>query len=302
MKYIYIIFIAIFVSSCISNDNNETIDFSSSEDSGSPINTKAKTYIAIASMTSPKETFIYYKDLIEYVSKKLGSKLYLRQKKTYEEVNELLINGEVDFAFICSGAFADIYPTNKVRTLVIPQIEGKNTYNSLIITNKQQNYTSFSDLRNKSFAFTDPLSNTGRFYPLKLLKDLNVKDHDFFINNIYTYGHDNSIQMVNRGIVDGAAVHSLIFKYIKKFHPDRVNNIKIVNKSEDYGMPPIVTPKSLARCKYDQYQNIFLHMHEDSIGRKILINLNIDKFIIPQKGMYKSVMNLKAYIEDEIER
>ena len=43
-------------------------------------------------MTSPQETFAYYNDLIKYISDKVGYPIFIKQKKTYEEVNEMLDN------------------------------------------------------------------------------------------------------------------------------------------------------------------------------------------------------------------
>lgn len=265
----------------------------------SKIEQNKAVYIAIASMTSPKETYIYYNDLIKYISKKVGHPIYIKQKKTYEEVNSLLENSEVDFAFICSGAFVDEYKKNKIKLLVAPEINNKVSYHAYIITHKDSKIEKFSDFENKSFAFTDPLSNTGRMFPLKKLKELNRTEHDFFLKTLYTYGHDISIQMVNRGIIDGASVHGLIFQYISSFHPERVKNIKVIERSEAYGIPPVVTPVSLKKECFDKYQKIFLEIHQDSIGKKILKKLNINKFVVVQDTIYNSVFQLKEYIDEK---
>ena len=247
-------------------------------------------------MTSPKETYIYYSELIKYISDKVGYPIYIKQKKTYEEVNELLENSEVDFAFICSGAFVGEYRTGWIKLLVAPEIDSANHYRAYVITQKDSEINNFEDLKNKSFAFTDPLSNTGRFYPLKKLIQLDENEEDFFLKTVYTYGHDISIQMVNRGIIDGASVHGLIFEYLSLYHPEKVENIKIIEKSEEFGIPPVVMPATLSQKRREQYREIFLDIHNDSVGKQILDKLLIDKFVEVNDTIYNSVFQLKKLI------
>ncbi len=297
-KTLLIILIPLVLSCTNSNSKKTVIDFNKTEteEAAAKLNGSKAVYIAIASMTSPKETYIYYNDLIKYISNKVGHPIYIKQKKTYEEVNILLENAEVDFAFICSGAYVEDYEKEKLKLLVAPEINHNISYKAYLIAHKDLNINSFSDFKNKSFAFTDPLSCTGRLFPLKELEMIKKKENDFFKKTIYTNGHDISIQMVNRGIIDGASVHSIIYNYLALYHPERVENIKIIKESETFGMPPVVTPLSLDKKTFDIYQNIFTNIHNDSIGNSILEKLNIDKFIKVNDSIYHSVLELKELI------
>jgi len=302
MKPALLFLLSILVFSCTNSNSEKTVvDFSDTRPSKHSMNEKGvePVYIAIASMTSPKETYIYYSDLIKYISDKVGHPIYIKQKKTYEEVNMLLENSEIDFAFICSGAFVDEYKRGKIKLLVAPQIDGEITYHAYIIAQKNSNIESFKDFENKSFAFTDPLSNTGRLYPLQELYKTHKSEKDFFMKTIYTYGHDISIQMVNRGIIDGASVHGLIYDYLALNNPEKVENVKVVKCSETYGIPPVVTPATLSPDKANTYRKIFLNIYKDSVGKKILEKLNIDKFVVIDDTLYNNVFQLKEFINHE---
>ena len=300
-KYLALLLVLTFFISCTNTKNDKVIvDFSDTaikEHSLNDDGTKA-VYIAIASMTSPKETYIYYSELINYISNKVGFPIYIKQKKTYDEVNQLLENGEVDFAFICSGAFVGEYSKGEIKLLVAPEIDSSNHYRAYIITQKDSEVEKFEDLKNKSFAFTDPLSNTGRYYPLKKILQLHENESDFFRKTVYTYGHDISIQMVNRGIIDGASVHGLIFEYLSTYHPEKVKNIKIIEKSEEFGIPPVVMPATLSQKRRKKYREVFLDIHNDSVGKQILDKLLIDKFVIVNDTIYNSVFELKDLIHN----
>jgi len=271
------------------------VDFSDTISAKSNIvgDSLSPVYIAIASMTSPRETFNYYHDLINYISKKVGHPIYFKQKKTYEEVNELLETGEVDFAFICSGAYIEEARHKHVRLLVAPVINEQTYYQAYIITQKNSNVNSFEELEGHSFAYTDPLSNTGYLYPRKHLYNLGTNENIFFSKTIFTNGHDISIQMVNRGIIDASSVHGLIFDYISSVYPERVDNIKIIEKSALFGMPPVVTPLTLKDKCFKRYKDIFLSIHEDSAGMEILSKLKIEKFVTVNDTIYDNVRKLK---------
>ncbi len=250
-------------------------------------------YVAIASMTSPRETYKFYNHLINYISKKIGRPVYIKEKKTYEEVNEMLRKGEVSFAFICSGAYIGAKEKHEAKLLVAPLINDTTYYQAFIITQKNSGFNSFKELQGHSFAYTDPMSNTGFMYPTKLIRDLSENPDTYFSKTIFTYGHDISIQMVNNGIIDGASVHSLIYGYIAKKYPERVKNIKVINKSELFGMPPVVTPINIDTKCYNNLQQIFLEMNTDSLGKEILKNLEIQKFVKVKDNIYDNVRQLE---------
>ena len=256
-----------------------------------------KLKIAISAMTSPKETFTYYKDLIKYISEKIGIRIEFTQRKTYHEVNLLLENGQVDFAFICSGAYVEPTVRNKVDLLAVPVINGEPLYQAYIITQKGAGITKIEDLKGKSFAFTDPLSHTGYSYVLKRLNDLGETANHFFSKSIFTYAHDNSIQLVEKGTIDGATIDGLIYEYLYKVNPERIKNIRIIEKSEYFGIPPIVIQRNFDPNLKEKIRKVFFDMHNDPIGKKILNKLSIEKYILGDKKDYLTVRKYKDLIQ-----
>jgi len=284
-----------FVSCTNINNKKVKVDFSDSTNNMEDVqkDTISPIYVAIASITSPRETFIYYHDLIDFISKKLNRPVLIKEKKTYEEVNNMLARGEVSFAFICSGAYINAKAKNEVRLLVAPIINHETYYQAYIITKKNSPVNTFNDLKGYSFAFTDPISNTGFMYPKSLLNKLSTNEASFFSKTIFTYGHDVSIQMVDKGVIDAASVHSLIYRYIERNYPERVQNVKVINESQKFGMPPVVTPKNLDNKCFKRLQNIFLTIDKDSMGTQIIEKLGIERFVKVNDTIYNSVRNLK---------
>lgn len=275
--------------SCNSNQDVKEINLQDGKTSidSAQTSSQKKIYVAISTMISPVETFNLYKDLIDYISSKLGVPIEFKQRKTYAEVNELLNQNKLDFAFICTGAYLEARNKMPIEILVVPVVEGKPYYQAYVIVNNESNINSIDELQGKSFAFTDPLSNTGYDYILNILKDRKTTPEKFFSKTIFTYAHDYSIQAVKRKIVDGATVDGLVYEYLKNFQPEKVEGIKIINKSRDFGIPPFVVQKNLDTKLKLKLKNIMLSMHQDSEGKKLLSKIMIDKFIEGNDALYR---------------
>jgi phosphonate transport system substrate-binding protein len=118
--------------------------------------------IGVSAMISPKETLAVYHEIVDYVGEKLGKKTKLVQRATYAEMNDLVKNKGVVAAFVCSGPYVEGYEEFGMEIVVVPQMYNDTVYYSYIIVNKNSTIKRFKELRGKTFAFTDPKSNTGK--------------------------------------------------------------------------------------------------------------------------------------------
>ena len=296
--FILIVCISItFFSGCLSDDEVITIDM---EEIDTTIKTQSNITslkIAVSAMISPTETIVYYEDLLEYISKKTNHPIELVQRETYEEINDLVESQYLDAAFVCSGAYIDGREKFGMELLVAPVVKGKPVYYSYIIVPIDSGATSFEDLRGNKFAFTDEMSNSGKLSPTYMLALINETPDSFFSGYIFTYSHDRSIEAVAKGLVDGAAVDSLIWDYNSAKNPVYTNKTKIISKSQPYGIPPIVVHPDTNPDFKIELQNILLTMHEDPEGADILKQINIDKFTITNERVYDSIYEMREFAE-----
>lgn len=245
--------------------------------------------VAVAAMFSPKETFVYHRQVLDYIGRNLGKDIKFIQRKTYGEINELFRKGQVDLAFICSGPYATGKEKYGFELIATPQIQGSHLYQSYLIVNRKSPYHLLKDLRGKTFAFTDPDSNTGRLVPLYWLAQVQERPESFFGKSIYTYSHDNSILAVARDLVDGAAIDGLVWEYYHHKNPIYTSKTRIIRKSESYGIPPLVASRHLPQELKNHTRQLLLSMHREPEGKKILNELMIDRFIAPREEWYESI-------------
>jgi phosphonate transport system substrate-binding protein len=261
----------------------------------SPATEAAQLKVAVAAIISPKETFIYYRQLLDYIGSKMNREVQFVQRKTYGEINELLAKGKIDLAFICSGPYVVGNEKHGFQLVATPQVQNSHFYHSYLIVNKTSEFQTLEDLRGRVFAFSDPDSNTGKLVPTYWLSQLGEQPETFFSKTTYTYSHDNSILAVAKSLVDGAAVDGLIWEYYHRKNPIFTAKTRIIRKSEPYGIPPMVASSAIPYELMNQIRVILFSMHEDPMGQAILSELMIDKFIVPNDRWYDSIrrINLK---------
>lgn len=253
--------------------------------------------VAIAAVISPQSTVEEYLPFLDYLEKRLGRPVELVQRRTYAEVNALVRDREVDLALVCTGAYIRGHRDFGMELLAVPQVQGETVYYSYIIVPASSPARSLADLRGKSFAFTDPLSNSGRLMALYMLLQMGEEPGLFFGRTIYTYGHDNSIRAVADGLVDGAAVDSLVYTYFLNRHPELAGRVRVIARSEPCAMPPVVVHPDLEAEQKALLQNVLLTMHQDEEGRAALAQLQIDRFVVLDDRAYDSVRRALEEVE-----
>jgi phosphonate transport system substrate-binding protein len=252
--------------------------------------------LAVAAVISPQGTFESYSAMAAYLSEKLNRPVELVQRRTYAEVNDLIENGEVDVAFVCTSAYVIGHRDFDMELLVAPQVDGKTTYQSWLIIPVKSQAQSLTDLRGKTFAFTDPWSNSGRIYPTAMVKEMGETPETFFGRTFFTYSHDDAIRAVANGVADGAAVDSLVYQYAIVREPELGEKTKIIHRSPAFGIPPVVTSPHLRPQARAELQDILLNMAQDPDGRAALEVLDIDRFVLADDVQYDSVRELEAQV------
>ncbi len=254
--------------------------------------------ICVGSMITPEEGYAYYKQLLDYIGEKLSMKVSFVEKRTYAEVNALLKNGGVDVAFVCGGPYVKGHDEFGLELLVAPVVDGKPIYYSYIIVGKNSSIEKFEELKGKTFAFADPLSNTGKLVPTYMLQKLKETPESFFSEYVYTYSHDNSIKAVAQGVVDGASVDSLIWDYMNKKECKYTKETRIIKISEPYGIPPVVVRPGISEDLKVKIKNVLLNMSGDTKGRRILEEMFIDRFVEINDHNYDTIRKVKVYLEE----
>ncbi len=168
---------------CSKESDYHTIDMTNREPvATAPIieSSEVTFRVAIAGVISPTETLDSYGQLISYLGKALHQPVEIVQRGTYAEINDLIKSRYVDLAFVCSLAYVKGEEDFGMELLVAPEVNGETVYYSYIIAAASSSIESLEDFKGTHFAFTDPLSNSGRLAPTYMIHQLGESIDNFF--------------------------------------------------------------------------------------------------------------------------
>lgn len=253
--------------------------------------------VAVASVVSPKGTVQSYELLLTYLEKQFNRPVELIQRRTYMETNDLIAAGKVDLAFVCTSAYVVGHDNFKMELLAAPQVNGKTVYHSFLIVPFDSSAKSMVDLKNKVFAFTDPISLSGRKYPTYLVQQLGYYPENFFAQTFFTYNHDEAIRAVANKVADGASVDSLVYEFAIARDPGLAQKVRVIHRSPPFGIPPVVVSPKLDENLKRELQKVLLNMGDTSEGRKALEAIGVEKFTTIDDHAYDSIRNLLSDVE-----
>ncbi len=252
--------------------------------------------VAVAAVISPKGTAESYQPLLDYLSAQLNRPVELVQRRTYAEINDLVESGFVDLAFVCTSAYVAGRDKFGMELLAAPHVNGETVYYSMLIVPRDSPAQSMPDLRGKVFAFTDPMSNSGRVYPTYLVKQLGSTPEQFFARTFFTYSHDDAIRAVAAGLADGAAVDSLVYSFAVSRDPVLGEKTRIIHRSPPFGIPPVVVSPNVRPQLKAELQALLLGMADEALrdprAQNALRTMGVDRFVPIDDSAYDSVRDL----------
>ena len=135
---IVLILVVAGIANCNKKEEPKKVSLEKRETTAAPTEKKSEKHIRIAvgGMITPKEGLAYYRHFLDYIEEKLGKEVDFVDRDDYAEINDMLRNGELDAAFVCSGPYVDGHKEFGMELLVAPQAYGETVYYSYIIVAK----------------------------------------------------------------------------------------------------------------------------------------------------------------------
>ncbi len=240
-----------------------------------------------------------YQEITDYLGQKLGRNIELVTGLAYESVNEMLELGVLDGAFICGLPYVLVHdkPIAPIRLVAAPIMKDprynqKPIYYSDIIVHKDSPIKNFEELKGRSFAYNDEISNSGYNMPRHLLFSLG-ETNGYFSKVIRSGSHEESIRMVAEGQADASAIDSLILDYDRQLFDKYASQVRIIKTLGPAGAPPFVQSTKRDRIGFEKLQSIFLEMHKDPKGKKILDKALVARFEKVVDEDYNSIREMQ---------
>lgn len=226
-------------------------------------------YFGIIPRDNPRIMYEKYQPLLDYLSEKTPYAYELVLKRNYEQTVTALGKGEMDVALLGPLTYLEARAKYGAKCILKPKgVRGTPDYRSVIIKRNDSPFTTLSELKNRSVAFSASKSTSGNLIPRYLLANAGIH-----LNELSRYGnfdyHDSVVKAVLKGRYDAGAVRDSVAEKYRK------HGIEIVATSELIPTGPLVVGFGTPPAVIEQIIKAFLELNpNDTMHRAILSRLD----------------------------
>ncbi len=226
--------------------------------------------------------------LREAFSEVLGVEVVLEQRRTYEEVTALLLEGSIDAAWLCGYPY--LQHKAALSLMAVPVWNGQPLYQSYLIVGADSTANGLADLRGETHAYSDPDSNSGYLVTVSDLVSMGERPESFFGRTIFTYGHRNVVRAVADGLVQSGSVDGYVWEALAKTEPALTARTKVLTRSEWLGFPPFCgRSDQMNTPRMQAMQQAILTLDQTEKGRSALALLQLDGMTKAAPALYDGI-------------
>lgn len=229
-----------------------------------------------------------------YLEGAVGERVEFVQRGTYSPVIDGLRAGQFDFAWICGYPY--VLHAREFHLTAVPVWRGRPMYQSYLIAGAQSDATSLADLRGRTFAFSDPLSNSGYLYIRYLLARQGERVDGYFRRSFFAQSHPNVIEAVAEGLAEGGAVDGYVWEVLNEVRPALTARTRVLQRSPDFGFPPIVAAAHVKADARERMRRALTSMHTTAEGRAVLDELRLDRLDAGAPALFGSIQRMVAAV------
>ncbi len=206
-----------------------------------PVVEGASTRVLLAGMWSPAAARQHLGRLARCLEEETRHPTDVVLRERYAEGMRLLGARGAEIGLLCSGAAAASAVDGALREDydVVYRLsrDGRSHYNAALIVRSADSAQGLDDLEGAEIAWTDPDSLTGYRALRAHLRGRGLDPDRYFLDSIFTNGHDRSIEAVRDGLVRAAAVDEMILA------SSAPTDLRVIWRSADFPSPPLVVSR-----------------------------------------------------------
>ena len=231
----------------------------------------------------------------DYLQQQLQQPVQFLQRRTYYEIMQLLLEGKLDFAWVCGYPY--VAQRNRVRLTAVPLYQHQPLYQSYLIVPADDLHTRrIGDLAGTVFAFSDPDSNSGYLAPQFQLREQGLNPAQVFRKTFFTWSHQDVVRAVADGVAQGGAVDGYVWETLARLNPQLTAKTRIAARSPWYGFPPIVSRAEISPALFEAMRQALLNMPANPQGQAVLAQLNLDGFTPGNDTLFDGIAAMAARI------
>ena len=249
-----------------------------------PAELRFATYLAPRMMS-------VYRAVADAVGRALGCRTVLVSEPSYEN----WAKDEYDVYFVCGLPYVDFErrgccPAIPVAAPVLQgrRYGGRPIYFSDVIVSRSSAIRSLHDLRGHSWAYTEPLSQSG--YGITRYSLLRLGETEgFFGKVVHSGSHLKSIALVAAGEIDGSAIDSHVLAVAIQDDPALAAELRTVASLGPSTIQPIAVSKRLPPELRAQITDAIVSLHHDPAEQQRLSSGLVERFVRVRPTSYDDI-------------
>ncbi len=188
----------------------------------------------------------------------------------------MLDEGQMDLCWICGLPYVQkVDRTNpNIELLAAPVMQGERyqnrpIYYSDVVVQVDSPYQILTDLRNASWAYNEPGSQSG-YNVVRYELAARGETCGFFGRVIEAGAHQTSLKMILNREVDASAIDSTVLELELLKDPSLRSQIRIIDTFGPSPIPPWVISKKLPIELRKTLRDLFLQLNQDPEGQNLL--------------------------------
>ena len=231
--------------------------------------------------------------ITDYLSAEIGVPVEGFVTLDHAAAVEALRAGTADISFMGALPYVFAHDAIGAEVLLAEVYRGKSTYVSRLFVRRDSGIETLEDLRGKTVAFADPISESGYLYPLEIMADAGLlqrtEPEKFFKQIYFAGGYQQAIQAVANGLVDVAGVSQYSDLLLT---PAQQSEVRWIAESEPIPSHAVIARKGLDDDLKAAFKQAMLKLNDPE--NRYLLNYvyGPDGYVEADHGAYQPVVEM----------
>jgi phosphonate transport system substrate-binding protein len=242
--------------------------------------------------------FGFYRFIADHAAAQLGYPTELAVGTSYEALAQ-----EADVAFVCGLPYVELRRRGElpVEPLAAPVLCGRRyggrpVYFSDVIVRRDSPFDSFTDLRGRSWAYNEPLSQSG--YGITRYHLVRRGETNGFFGAVVEAGwHQRAINLVCSGAVDASAIDSHVLEVALRDDPELVGRLRVIDTLGPSPIQPVVAADRLPQRLRAELRAVLLGLAAEEEARPHLARALVEGFAPVTDATYDPIRAMLAAAE-----
>ena len=235
-----------------------------------------------------------YQAIADAVGARLGATTELVVETDYQNC----VNDINDVCFVCSLPYVifdrqGLSPAEPIAAPVLTgdRYGGRPIYFSDVIVHRSSPAESFLDLRDTSWAYNEPMSQSG--YGITRYHLVSIGETSGFFSAVIEAGfHETAIEMVRTGEVDASAIDSQVLAVAARADPTLMGDLKVIDALGPSTIQPVAVTKRFSPSLRVEIRDVLVELHSDPAMTPYLEHGLIDRFAAVGPGDYDDIRQM----------